>query len=220
MTSDQSVKGDDLFITLTELFNEPFANNWDISDICPKTYKSAEQFVVYVKAALSDYKQFPVYTDSQDLNSYLTDKLLADEDYTNVIEILRDDKNYEVISVADNAIIKFSEEKSSYLIAVRLLHIIKLFYSKADINPSNEYLISLWQEIKQDEKDSTRPSDEYKELYALLAVSYPGNLQGEPQWSDIDIAERTLFFTTTSKLISLSIQYPGDSTRFIGSFSH
>lgn len=211
LTSDQSVKGDDLFNTLTELFNEPFANNWDISDICPKTYKSAEQFVVYVKAALSDYKQFPVYTDSQDLNSYLTDKLLADEDYTNVIEILRDDKNYEVISVADNAIIKFSEEKSSYLIAVRLLHIIKLFYSKADINPSNEYLISLWQKIKQDEKDSTQPSDEYKELYALLAVSYPGNLQGEPQWSDIDIAERTLFFTTTSKLISLSIQYPGDS---------
>ncbi len=211
LTSDQSVKGDDLFNTLTELFNEPFANNWDISDICPKTYKSAEQFVVYVKAALSDYKQFPVYTDSQDLNSYLTDKLLADEDYTNVIEILRDDKNYEVISVADNAIIKFSEEKSSYLIAVRLLHIIKLFYSKADINPSNEYLISLWQKMKQNEKDITNPSEEYKELYVFLAVSYPGNLQNEPQFANVDMAERTLFYCSTSKLIHLALQYPNDS---------
>ena len=211
LTSDQSVKGDDLFNTLSELFKESFANNWDISDICPKTYKSAEQFVVYVKAALSHYKQFPVYTDSQDLNSYLTDKLLADEDYTNVIEILREDKNYKVISVANNAVVIFSEEKSSYLIAVRLLHIIKLFYSKAKINPSSEYLISLWQKIKQDENDSTHPSDEYKELYALLAVSNPMNLQGEPQWNDRDIAERTLFYTTTSKLISLSIQYSGDS---------
>lgn len=209
LTSDESVIGDVLFDTLNELFNEPFANNWDIFDICPETFISAKQFIYYVKAASSLYEKFPIRTDLQELNNYLTEKLSAEEDLTDVIKILRKDENYDMKSVADNAASILTEETANYLIAVRLLHVIKLF-PEIDIKPSRKYILSLWQALKQKEEDIIDPSDEYIELYVLLAVSCPGSLNDESPIENEEIAERSLSYTTTSNLISLNLQYPGD----------
>ena len=210
-TSDETIKGDDLFNTLIELTSESFANNWDINDICPKTKITAEQFVSYVKTAKQQYYLFPVSTDSKELNKFLSERISSDDDCLEIIEILSKDKKYDVKLIADNAVEKLTKESDTYAIVVRLLHVIKLFHPKIDINLTNDYLLSIWQKMKQNEKDITNPSEEYKELYVFLAVSYPGNLQNEPQFANVDMAERTLFYCSTSKLIHLALQYPNDS---------
>lgn len=209
-TSDEAVAGSDIFTTLLELENEGLSDSWNINDVCPPTELTPAQFVSYVQEAGPLYKQYPISADRDELNAYLIDKLSADEDLTDVIGTLQLDSSYSVGEVADKAIEEFAKEKAPYNIAVRLLNIIKLFHSKPDINPSKDYLIDIFNKAKEDEKNPANPSNEYKELYVLLALTYPGNLQGETEMTDKDCAERVLSYSTTKGLLETAIKHPGD----------
>lgn len=210
LTSDEVVAGADVFTTLLELENENIADGWTISDVCPSTELTPAQFVSYVQEAGPLYKQYPISADKDELNAYLINKLNTNEDHTDVIGTLKNDNAYSVSIVAEKALEEFSKEKAPYNIAVRLLNIIKLFHPKPNIAPSRDYLIDIFNKAKEDEKNPANPSNEYKELYVLLALTYPGNLQGETAMTDKDCAERVLSYSTTKGLLEDAIKHPGD----------
>ena len=218
LTSRKNIKGDRLFETLSELFNEPFAKTWDISKICPKIDVYAEEFASYVKSASDLFGRFPVYTDPKELVNFLASKMIGDEDCLEVIKILHNDDNhhYNLSSLADIAHENLKKEELHSGQFVRMLHVVRLFRPNLGLIFPKKYLLSLWQEVKQNEKDFNHPSDICKELYVLLAVSCPGTLQDELELRPDDrdckeYAERVLFYTTTSDLIRLTTLNPRDS---------
>lgn len=208
--ANKDVNGIELYKALDKLFNEPFAKQFSVAEVCPNTEVTPDRFVSYIVAAGKNYTEYPIYTDANKLNQYLSERLTSEDDF-DVIKNLSNDDYYSVKEVVDNAKNTLLGEINDYKVAVRLLCIARIFYSKIEINTSKDYLLQLWQAASETIEFSVEPSKECKLLYTLLAIKYPGNLQNYALMCYKEVAEYALWFISTADIIKMSTEHYNDS---------
>lgn len=204
------LSGSALFDILNELFNEDCAENWDAMEICPEMVLSGERFIAYMQRAKAFYTNYPIKANKDEVVKYLSSNLDGAIDYTTTIAILNKDENYSVEELAEVAKIKLKEEKAVYSIAARLIAIIRIFKHKDDIALTPTYLDSMWTDVKQDYPEPKNLPSEYYELFTLIAITYPGHLQNEQLIVADELANKALFYTSTSKVIEDSLAKTSD----------
>lgn len=200
LIENNKVDGDKLFEQLSVLFKSDFAVNFVPIEICPTTKIESKRFADYVEYAGDDYKQYPIYTDAEELNRFIENSVGVKFPYLNTLQVLKNDNKYSVAQVGKFAIRQLNSMEADAYTAVNYINIQRVFYDKFQSQLTPDYSNSLWQTVQNEQS-----SPVYYEIYALKAredfVQMPENV------GDISKLSTTIkFYTTTADLIKIYLQ--------------
>ena len=192
---NKDVDGSELYVQLENLFNSPFAAQFNATTICPTTTLNATRFLDYVEKAAGDYNKYPLNADAKEVNNALKSSLGESFAYYQPLRQLKDNNKYNVKEVADFAVTELNKKTASAHAAYHLISVQHLFFSKLQSQLDANYTGTLWQAVQSDINTPT-----YEEIYALRASTV---LEQLPE-TDRHIAlfyDKALFYTSTTKLL-------------------
>lgn len=192
--NSKEVDGTQLCEQLTSLYNETFAKDLDIKNVCPASIIDAKRYADYVLKAGENYKRFPLKAKADELNETLEKAIDKAFPYLEVLRLLKDDEDYTVAEVGKYAVQQFNLKKSSALVAQHLIAIQKVFYSSFQSVQDASYNTALWQEVQTEEGKAA-----YDEIFALKSVGVYEQLPHDERHVNI-LLPRVLFYTSTTKL--------------------
>ena len=193
---DEALKGDSLFMHLDRLFKQPFAQEWNVKDVCPLHSLKPAEFINYVHAAQGDFDKYPITADELKLNEYLQSLITDDFEYVEEVRLLKD--SYDLKPFVDKVNENLSAGKSEAKLVGKLLQIQRIYYDKfQNTKMTTAYIQQLWNSVVG------QPTLEcYPEILALKAFQnateeLPSNAE-HIAW----LGERMYFYITTAELIS------------------
>ena len=192
---NESLKGDSLFMHLNRLFEQPFAQDWNVKNVCPRHSLKPAEFLNYVHAAQVDFDKYPISSDEAKLNEYLQSLITDDFGYVEEVRLLKD--SYNLNPFVNKTIEVMSAGKSEAKVVGKLLQIQRIHFDKfQNTKISTAYIQQLWNSVVG------HPEFEYyPEILALQAFL---NAIGELPHDDNHISwlkERMYFYATTAELI-------------------
>ena len=192
---NESLKGDSLFMHLNRLFEQPFAQDWNVKNVCPRHSLQPAEFLNYVHAAQVDFDKYPISSDEAKLNEYLQSLITDDFRYVEEVRLLKD--SYNLNPFVNKTIEVMSAGKSEAKVVGKLLQIQRIYFDKfQNTKISTAYIQQLWNSVVG------HPEFEYyPEILALQAFL---NAIGELPHDDNHISwlkERMYFYATTAELI-------------------
>ena len=200
LVSNKEVDGSKLFDVLTMLFESDFAKTYTPADICPSIEIEPKRFADYVENAGYDYKRFPLYSDTNELNSFLENAVTKEFPYLFTLKLLKDDDKYTVSEVGEYAVRQLEMMKADAPTAVNYISIQRVFYNTFQSKINAEYINTLWQSVQNEQG-----SPIYQEVYAIKSR------EGFEQLPEDDahinsLIEKVPFYLSTSNLIILYLQ--------------
>lgn len=207
LIDNKEVDGTHLYIELSAVFDEKFAEPFDPNEVCPESVIEAKRFADYVQEAGIAYRRFPVSTNPAELNTVIEETIEKGFPYLDVLAQLKEDENYTVSEVGDYSVQQLNQKKSSALVAVHLIGIQRLFFDKFQSQLDTKYITTLWQEVQTEQGKAA-----FDEIYALKSVGVYEQLPSEDSHINI-LKDKVLFYTSTNKLITEYIANTGITFR-------
>ena len=207
LIDNKEVDGAHLYQELSAIFDEEFAESFDLSEVCPESVIEARRFADYVQEAGADYQRFPISTKPLELNTVIEETIDKDFPYLDVLARLKGDEKYLVSEVGDYSVQQLNQKKSSAMVAVHLIGIQRLFFDKFQSQLDANYITTLWQEVQTEQGKAA-----FDEIYALKCVGVYEQLPSEDRHINI-LMDKELFYTSTNKLISEYIANTGITFR-------
>ncbi len=192
--ANSDVNGGKLFVQLENLFNTPFAAQFDATTVCPPTILGATRFLDYVEKAGDKYGKYPVSADAKEVNSVLIKSLGETFSYYGALKQLKDNTNYTVKEIAGYAVAEFNKKTATSAVAYHLISVQRLFFNKFQSQLDSNYTNTLWQAVQGDAN-----VESYDELYVLRAATVLEQLAETDRHINA-LFEKSLFYTTTTKL--------------------
>ena len=193
---DEALKGDSLFMHLDRLFKQPFAQEWNVKNVCPRHSLEPAEFLNYVHAAQVDFDKYPIASDEAKLNEYLQSLITDDFGYVEEVRLLKD--SYNLNPFVNKTIEVMSACKSEAKLVGKLLQIQRIYFDKfQNTKISTAYIQQLW--------DSVVGHPDYECYPEILALKAFRNATEELP-SDAEyiawLEERMYFYMTTAELIN------------------
>ena len=207
LIDNKEVDGTHLYLELTAVFDEKFAESFDPNEVCPESVIEAKRFADYVQEAGTGYQRFPISTKPSGLNTVIKEAINKEFPYLNVLALLKGDVKYTVSEVGDYSVQQLNQKKSSALVADHLIGIQRLFFDKFQSQLDANYITTLWQEVQTEQGKAA-----FDEIYALKSVGVYEQLPSEDSQIDI-LKDKVLFYTSTNKLIAEFIANTGITFR-------
>lgn len=195
LLDNKDVDGGKLFVQLENLFNSPFAAQFNATIICPTTTLGATRYLDYVEKAVDNYRKYPLSADAKEVNSALKTALGEGFAYYQALRQLKDNKDYTVQEVADYAVAELNKKTAAAPVAYHLISVQRLFFDKLQSQLDANYTANLWQTVQS---DPDKPL--YEEIYALRASTVMEQLP-ETDRHIAQLFDKALFYTSTTKLL-------------------
>lgn len=193
--ANSDVDGGKLFEQLENLFNAPFASQFDVTTVCPTTILGPTRFLDYVEKSGERYCKYPLSADDKEVNNTLKTSLGETFSYYGALKQLKDNANYTVKEVADYAVAELNKKTAIAAVAYHLISVQRLFYDKFQSQLDSNYINTLWQAVQGDTN-----AQSYDELYVLRAATVQEQLAETDHHINV-LFEKALFYTTTTKLL-------------------
>lgn len=189
------VDGAQLYEQLTALFNDDYAQSFEVSTICPKNILEAKRFADYAKRAGTNYKRFPLKAKPAELNKFLSESIGKDYPYLPVLPLLKEDDDYTVAEVGKYAVQQFDLKQADALTAANLIAVQRVFFDKFLSLRDAKYIQTLWNEVQVDTASAA-----YDEVYALKTVDSFEGLPDDERHINI-LVQKAFFYNTTVQLL-------------------
>lgn len=196
LIDNKEVDGAHLYIELTAVFDEKFAESFDTNEVCPESVIDAKRFADYVQEAGFAYQRFPISTNPSEFNTFIEESIDIDFPYIGVLAQLKEDENYTVFEVGDYSVQQLNQKNSNALVAVHLIEIQRLFFDKFQSQLDSKYISTLWQEVQTEQGKAA-----FNEIYALKSIGVYEQLPSEDSHISI-LMDKVLFYTSTKNLIA------------------
>ena len=191
--NNNKVSGDELYDQLVAVFNEEYAKSFDILTTCPPSTIDAKRFADYVKRAGANYRQFPLKTEADKLNEVLKQSINDVFPYNDVLNLLKEDNNYNVSEVGSYAVQQLNQQQKA-LITANIIAIQRIFYPTFQNVLDSNYINILWLEVQ-----SADAKEAYDEIFTLKSVGALEQLPDDENHIDI-LMNKILFYCTTTEL--------------------
>lgn len=195
LIGNKNVGGAQLYEQLTALFNDDYAQSFEISTICSKNILEAKRFADYAKRAGADYKRFPFKAKPVELNKFLMESIGKEYPYLQVLPMLKDDEDYTVAEVGKYAVQQFDFKQADALTAANLIAVQRVFFDKFQSRCDAKYIQTLWNEVQADTASAA-----YDEVYALKTVESFEGLPDDERHINI-LVQKAFFYNTTAQLL-------------------
>ena len=195
LINNKDVGGAQLFEQLSALFNDDYAQSFDVSTICPECIIEPKRFADYVKRAVANYKRFPLKAKSTELNKFLSESIGKEYSYLQVLSLLKEDADYSVVEVGKYAVQQFDLKQADALTAANLIAIQRVFFDKFQNQRDAGYIQTLWNEVQA---EAARAA--YDEVYTLKTVESFEALPDDERHIGI-LMQKVFFYNTTAQLL-------------------
>jgi hypothetical protein len=207
LINNKDVGGAQLFENLSALFNDDYAQSFDVSTICPQSILEAKRFADYAKQAGTNYKRFPLKAKPAELNKFLSESIGKEYPYLQVLPLLKEDDNYTVAEVGKYSVQQFDLKQADALTAANLIAVQRVFFDKFPSQCDANYKQTLWNEVQADTASAA-----YDEVYALKTVESFEGLPDDEHHINI-LVQKAFFYNTTSQLLQHYLSGPNVSFR-------
>lgn len=203
----KDVDGVQLYEQLTALYNDNYAQSFDVKKVCPSITIDGKRFADYVQKAGADYKRFPLKAKPDDLNAAIEKGIEKTFPYLDVLSLLKEDSDYKVAEVGNYSVQQLGQKKASAQTVANYIAIQRIFFPSFQNKLDANYVNTIWQEAQTEEGKIA-----YDEIFTLKAIGANEQLPHDDRHVSI-LMDKVLFYTTTTQLLKNQLTYPNINFR-------